>query len=566
MLARGAETFLEWWLKRVDWGPLRLMLASSFTLGAMVAGAAFLDGDWADLGLAEWVHRSVFPALILLIIGVQPILAWRFTRALDALQEHIDLTPGRLSAFISKTSNLRTAWEWAPFVGGALVALVVERPWLWPFEWSSAVDALGGALCTGALCWLVATSLLRTQLLGHLRRGALQLWPLDPTVRWSLEVALVVAGLALAGLLFMLNRPDRLAVIVYGGTLLLLIFVFLLSRVLARLISSVYQSRILYAVILMLVTAAVGTIGYQVLEGWDLMDGLYMTVISMTTVGYGETRPLTPSGRIFTMFLIVASIGIAGYAISTVAGYVVEGEFNRLFRGRRMKKEISKLENHIILCGSGRVGREIATEFYKTLTPFVIVEPKEESLQEVPFLDEIPHLLADPTRDQVLKDAGVEKASGLVAALHDDQTNLFLVLSARALNPKLRIIARLADDANERKLMRAGASAVVHPEAIGGLRMASMMIRPDVVTFLDQMLRVTGKTLRVEELKASPSMAGKTLQELNLSEAAGLLTMALKARGRGGYEFNPPASTQIEEGDVLIVMGTPQQLATARNL
>ncbi len=563
--ARG-ETGVQRWLSRTGWSWRALIAALGAALAGLVAGSAYLDARQGVLQPAEWSDRLLFPVLTLLVLLAQPWLDRRFRVALEELHSRIDLSPSELVAILARKSRLGGVWEWLPAALGALLGILLERPWMPPYGWGAAAEVLSAGLACGAIAWLVATCLLRTQLLGCLRRGTLQLRPLDAAVRWSLDVVVVFGALVLAGVPFFVRQQDRLVFALYGGILLLVVFGFVLSRVLAYLLSSVYQSRILYAVILILVTAALGTFGYQVLEGWDLMDGLYMTVISMTTVGYGETRPLTLLGRVFTMFLIVTSIGIAGYAISTVAGYVVEGEFNRIFRGRRMRKEIDKLDQHIILCGAGRVGREIATEFYKTLTPFVIVEPRAEVLQEIPFLNEIPYLEADASRDQVLKEAGVEKAAGLVAALHDDQSNLFLVLSARALNPKLRIIARLADDANEKKLLRAGASAVVHPEAIGGLRMASMMIRPEVVTFLDQMLRVTGRTLRVEELRVPEGLRGKSLAELNLVEATGLLTVALKARGRGGYEFNPPPSTELEEGDVLIVMGTPQQLRQARSL
>ncbi len=566
MAARGGETLVEQWMARAGrgwWFLLGLAVVSSS--GAAVL-ALYLDGRLGEAAPKDWLDLLFFPLILTLVLTVQPLLRRRFRAALEELVTRIDLRRAELRERITRKSRLRGPWEWGPFLAGLLVGLALDEPWAAPYNWVHAVEAVFAGLACGLISWLVATSLLRTQLLEYLRRGAVTLRPLDPTVRWSFEVAGVLAALGLTGVVFLLNRPGRLAFGIYGSVLLLVVFGFLLHRVVAHLISSVHQSRIVFAVVLIVVTAAVGTIGYQLLEGWDLMDGLYMTVISMTTVGYGETRPLTTTGRIFTMLLVVASIGIAGYAISTVAGYVVEGELNRLFRGRRMQKEIAKLSEHVILCGAGRVGREIASEFYKTLTPFVIIEPKAENLQEIDFLEEIPYLEADATRDQSLKDAGVERASGMVAALHDDQSNLFLVLSARALNPKLRILARLADDANEKKLLRAGASAVVHPEAIGGLRMASMMIRPEVVTFLDQMLRVTGKTLRVEELRIPERLGGRTVEELNLAEASGLLTLALRARGRGGYEFNPPASTQVEEGDVLIVMGTPQQLRTARNL
>ncbi len=224
------------------------------------------------------------------------------------------------------------------------------------------------------------------------------------------------------------------------------------------------------------------------------------------------------------------------------------------------------MQDHIVLCGAGRTGLEIAQELYKTLTPFVIVERSREALDRLPFLEEIPHLRGDATQDSVLRRSGIEKAKGLLAVLPDDQANVFLVLTVRALNPELRIIARLADDRNREKLLRAGADAVVQTQAIGGLRMASMMIRPSAVTFLDKMLRVTGDTLRVEEVTVTASMQNQTLGALNLGERVGLLLVALQRQGGEDYQFSPRSDTELKEGDVLIVMGSPRQVAEARNI
>jgi len=222
------------------------------------------------------------------------------------------------------------------------------------------------------------------------------------------------------------------------------------------------------------------------------------------------------------------------------------------------------MRDHIVLCGAGRTGSEIAQELYKTLTPFVVIEKDEEALKRLKFLKDIPYLQGDATRDSVLRRSGIERARGLLAVLPDDQANVFLVLTVRALNPDLRIISKLSNDNNHQKLVRAGADAVVQTQAIGGLRMASMMIRPSVVTFLDKMLRVTGETLRVEELAATASMQGKTLQQLNLTERTGLLVVALQRPEEQEYCFNPKPETELGEGDVLIVIGSPRQVRDAR--
>ena len=330
-------------------------------------------------------------------------------------------------------------------------------------------------------------------------------------------------------------------------------------------LSSLYRLRLLRALFMILVITAVGTFGYHLLEGWSLLDALYMTIISMTTVGYGETRPLTQSGRIFTMALIVTSIGTVGYAISTLATFVVEGEFHRIIRGRRMDKRISNLENHIILCGGGHTGKHIAGEFFKTDTPFVVVERDSDVIQDLLHIGDILHLQADATQDEALLLAGIEQARGLVSVLSQDKDNVFVVLSARALNPKLRIVARLYDDQNAEKLRKAGADEVVSPNAIGGMRMASLMLRPTVVSFLDEMLRVTGETLRVEEVHvdAASPLAHQTIRDTDIGRRTGVLVVALQPH-TGGYGFNPGPQTVLKPGDVLIVIGTPQQLAALR--
>lgn len=326
------------------------------------------------------------------------------------------------------------------------------------------------------------------------------------------------------------------------------------------------RRRLVKPLLLVLGVFALGTVGYQVLEHWPLLDAFYMTIITLTTVGYGETHPLSVTGRIFTIVLIIVSFGTVGYAVSTLASFLIEGEFNRILRGRTMDKRISKLKDHIILCGSGATGHCVAEELYKTGTPFVVVDSDRAALERIGHLGDIIYLEGDATEDEVLLLAGIKRARGLVTVLSQDRDNVFVVLTARALNPALRIVSRVIEEASGRKLRAAGADETVSPNLIGGLRLASVMIRPSVVTFLDKMLRGSDGTLRVAEVavvRGSP-VAGTALSELDASRRFGLLVLALVSPGKD-YAFNPPAETVLREDDTLIVMGTPEQLRSLRD-
>jgi voltage-gated potassium channel len=287
-----------------------------------------------------------------------------------------------------------------------------------------------------------------------------------------------------------------------------------------------------------------------------------MTVITLATVGYGEIHPLSSGGRIFTIFLIFSSVGTMGYAIASLTKFIIEGEFNQLLRGRRMSSQIANMKEHIILCGGGPTGLYIADELYKTHTPFVLIERNPETLNHIiSMIGDIPYIQGDAAHDDTLLQAGIERAKGLIAVLGEDKDNVFIVLSARSLNAKLRIVARVIEEENTEKLRKAGADEIVSPNAIGGLRMASIMIRPSVVGFLDQMLRVSNQVLRVEEIRVEdvPEMQGKTLEATDIRQKIGLLVLAVKSED-GQYRFNPGVDYALQHGDVLIVMGTREQL------
>jgi voltage-gated potassium channel len=321
------------------------------------------------------------------------------------------------------------------------------------------------------------------------------------------------------------------------------------------------------AILLILAVVVLGTIGYSLLEGWPLDDSLYMTVVTMTTVGYGDLSPHTDAGRYFTIGLLLASVGVAGFAVSRITAFIVEGELNSIFQTRRMDQRITRMHDHYILCGAGSVGWHVAQEFHKSGTNFVVIERNLDAVQNLEHIGDILHIRGDATSNETLQAARVEHARGLVATLSDDKENIFILLTARALNPNIRMIVRVNDDSNAEKLRLAGADEIISAAAIGGRQIASVMIRPTVMSFLEQMMQTSGEVLRIEEVPMDdiPGLVGRTLGEAQIGQRTGLLVLAILPE-TGGYAFNPGADTRVNAGDVLIVMGTAEQQAALRQL
>ena len=323
-----------------------------------------------------------------------------------------------------------------------------------------------------------------------------------------------------------------------------------------------------FTTILVLLGAVVGlgTAGYMAIERWSWFDALYMTVITVASVGFNEVHPLSTAGRGFTMGLIVVGLGTVAYGLSTITALWVEGNLLHLWENRKMERRISQLNDHIILCGGGETGRHIAQELEKTFTPFVIIDAdpqQERALQK--FGRDLLYIIGDATDGDVLRAARIETARGLIASLPSDKDNLFTLLTARELNPRLRLVSGVnADDARS-KLLRAGADAVVSGKAIGALRLASEMIRPHVVSFLDAMLREPG-ALRVQEIRVGPAGAGQALGSLKLQERVGIVVFALISGKELRHHFNPAPETVLEAGDALIACATHEQCETVRKL
>jgi voltage-gated potassium channel len=316
----------------------------------------------------------------------------------------------------------------------------------------------------------------------------------------------------------------------------------------------------LQIIYLLLFILVVGTLGYHFIEGWSLFDSLYMSVITLATVGYGETHPLTTYGRIFTMFLILGGMGIILYGISELTQFIVQGGIGGILRRRKMEHIVKKISHHYILCGAGKNGHYVLEELVRTKRKVVVVEKDPQKVQKL--LDRgIPAVEGDASNDAVLRAAGIDHAVGLVTTLPEDKDNLFVVITARGMNQKLRIVAKVDDIEVREKFFRSGANSAVSAPYIGGLRMASEMIRPDATSFLDTMLR-DDSALRVEEVKVgiTTRYRGKPLKKCDALLNSGVVLVSMRKSAEKQFIFNPPQSTMLEKDDMLVVIGNPDQL------
>ncbi len=322
------------------------------------------------------------------------------------------------------------------------------------------------------------------------------------------------------------------------------------------------QRKALIAGGLLALVLTIGTAAYKHIGGAQAswIDSLYMVVITIATIGYGEVVDLSqsPGGRIFTMFLSFAGIGIMTYIMMSLTAFVVEGELNEAFRRRKMEKRIAKLTEHYIVCGADGVGSHVARELAATQRPFVVIDTDREKIERLHGDEGGPAVLVgDATDNETLRQAGVERARGLFAATGDDNQNMVISLSARQLNPGIRVVARCEETRNAEKMQRAGADTAVSPTRIGGLRMASEMLRPAVVSFLDVMLRREDLALRIEELPVPPALVDRPLAALELQNFRTLLLLAV--RGGEGWTYNPPRDHVMRAGDTLVFMGSPEE-------
>ncbi|MCD6517827.1 MAG: potassium channel protein [Candidatus Aminicenantes bacterium] len=326
------------------------------------------------------------------------------------------------------------------------------------------------------------------------------------------------------------------------------------------------KRRLLLSVLIFFLVFFIGIVGFKFFGGgeWSFLDSLYMTIITISTVGYKEVIDLSanPGARIFVVAFIILSLGTITFAISSITAFIVEGELKNILWRRKMEKKISKLKDHYIVCGADETARSIIDELILTKRKFVLIGPSQEKIDRLLSSGGFLYLIGDSTEDEILLSAGIKRAKGIILSLPKDEENLFVTLSARSLNPRIRIVSKAVDLKSEKKMRKAGADSVISPTHIGGMRMVSEMVRPAVVTFLDMMLRDREKVLRFEEVcvEEDSGFIGRKLGECRIKEKSGALLVAVRDKNTGDYHFNPPGDTVIKANDILIFIASPEMI------
>jgi voltage-gated potassium channel len=318
--------------------------------------------------------------------------------------------------------------------------------------------------------------------------------------------------------------------------------------------------RVLLIVSLLVLILVVGTIGFMLIEHYPWFDAFYMTLTTITTVGYAEIHGLSHAGRVFNSFLIIIGVSTLFLAIGAMTQTIIDFELQDIYGNRRKRRMIEKLHDHYIICGFGRVGRNASHEFQRASVPFLVIDRSEDRVEKA-MEQGILAVVADATRDDSLRHAGIQSAKGLIAALPTDAENLFIILSARTLNPGITVVTRASEEEAEEKLRRAGADIVFTPYAITGRQLADSLLRPHVVEFMDFGRSNIGPEVTMEQVCVSPGaeLTRKTFGELSELRRSGVIVLAIRKKG-GETTFNPPPEFEISAGDHLIVMGERSNL------
>lgn len=322
-------------------------------------------------------------------------------------------------------------------------------------------------------------------------------------------------------------------------------------------------ARVYYALAILFLIIIGGTIGYTIVEDWDLVDSFYMTIITVSTVGFSEVETLSTAGKIFTSFLIITSFGTFAYAVTSITSYLVGGEYRAYFKDYRVNKKIDNLQNHTIICGFGRVGKQACADMVAHKEKVVVIEYNNE-LVDKNIADDSSYFImrGDATNDDILEKAGVTRAKALITALPKDADNLFVVLSARGINKKLKIISRSSNIKNLKKLSTAGANNVIMPDTVGGSHMASLVTTPDVMEFLDLIKISGGHEINIEEITFSDlpqDYKFKSIGEIDAKKITGCNIIGYR-HPNGDYEINPDPSLEVVPDSKLFVLGNPAQI------
>ena len=331
------------------------------------------------------------------------------------------------------------------------------------------------------------------------------------------------------------------------------------------------QKLLTISISLFLIILLIGVIGYMVLdEEHSPLTAVYMAFITVFGVGYEEAIEMTGNrtGQIFTIAFIAAGMTSFVFVTASATGFILEGYLHQLLWRKKMQKRIDRLTEHYIVCGAGDTGRHVVEEFYKMEAPFVVIERDKERVQRLRDDNRFCLLEGDATDEDLLVQAGVERAKGLVTCLPDDKSNLFVVLTARGLNKEMRIVSRAIEEGTPAKLLKVGADSVISPNNIGGLRMASDMLRPNVVTFLDIMMRDPRNTLRFEEatVQEGSDFDGRTIAEADVGRKTGAIIVAVRDGETAQYNFNPSGDRMLRARDVLVLIGDLEQIRKLRRL
>ncbi|MCB0430186.1 MAG: potassium channel protein [Flavobacteriales bacterium] len=327
-------------------------------------------------------------------------------------------------------------------------------------------------------------------------------------------------------------------------------------------------SRIFVAFTLLLLITLIGVAGYMIIEGMQLLDALYMTVITVSTVGFREVNELSSGGRLFTVLLIVTSFGTFAYAVSAVTVYVVEGDFQRFFKDKKVNRDISQLNKHVVICGMGRNGRQAAQQLRAAGHSYVVIEQTDHMVSVIREGHEHLFIEGDATHDDVLEKARVAYAKALITTLPKDADNLLVVLTAREMNPDMTIISRASEESSDKKLRRAGADNVIMPDKIGGAHMASLVLKPDVIEFIDYIIGQYALDTNLEEISFDhlpENLRNKSIRDLEVRNRSGANIVGFRT-AEGQFVINPSPDTPISPNAKVFVLGTPEQVGKLKEI